>query len=285
MTTVVLALWLREATTALASVADQPRMEARRLVAFVCGWDAGQQIADPDRPLSPHQQAQLAHALQRRLDDEPLSRILGRREFWGLDLSIDGATLDPRADTETLVDLVLETYAADAAAPSRILDLGTGSGAILLALLSAYPRATGLGIDQSAATVETARGNARDLGLNARARFEVGDWLNGVQGRFDLIVSNPPYVPTGDLPQLARNVREFDDPAALDGGADGLVFYRRTLTEAAAVLEPGGVLAVEIGIDQRDAVAEAASGLGWTISGQRADLAGIPRALTMVRLA
>ena len=282
MAAVVLAAWLQEATRALAPVADQPRMEARRLVEFACGWDPGQQIASPDRTLSPDQCTWLADAVQRRLEDEPLSRILGRREFWGLDLSIAGATLDPRADTETLVELVLDTCAKRTQPPAHILDLGTGSGAILLALLSHYPSATGMGIDRSPETLGVARQNAANLGFAARTEFVLGDWLSGVEGRFDLIVSNPPYIPTEDLLNLARNVREFDDPAALDGGADGLDFYRRTLEEAKSVLSEGGLLALEIGVNQCQSVTEIATGSGWRVIDQQADLAGIPRALVLI---
>ena len=212
--------------------------------------------------------------------DEPLSRIIGRREFWGLDLSIRGATLDPRADTETLVELVLETCTETP--PARILDLGTGSGAILLALLSEYPAATGLGIDQNRETLQTAHTNAQALGLSARARFQHGNWLEGLTGGFDLIVSNPPYIPTGELATLAPNVRHFDDPAALDGGADGLTFYRLTLQEAAARLNSGGVLTLELGIDQSERVIDLAQACGWSVVQSKADLAGIPRALALI---
>lgn len=272
--------WLTDATKALHSVADNPRTEARRLVEFSCGWDTVQQIAEPDALLTREQFEVLSGLITRRLADEPLSRILGRREFWGLDLSIRGATLDPRADTETLVELIIET--CDSTPPKTILDLGTGSGAILLALLSEMTSAQGLGIDQDSKTIETAQSNADALGLQDRARFVVSDWLSGVDTRFDLIASNPPYIPTPDLENLDRNVRDYDDPRALDGGADGLDFYRDTLKNADRFLNNGGFLALELGIGQSEAVIEIADALGWALRGQRNDLAGIPRALVFV---
>lgn len=272
--------WLKDATNALDGVAEQPRTEARRLVEFACGWDTVQQISEPDAFLTREQFEVLNSLIARRLAEEPLSRILGRREFWGLDLSIRGATLDPRADTETLIDLVLQTCSDTP--PKTILDLGTGSGAILLALLSEFPAASGWGIDQNSQTVTTAQTNAEALGLAQRARFAVGNWLTGVTDRYDLIVSNPPYIPTSDLTGLARNVRDFDDPLALDGGADGLDFYRNTLENAERHLTEGGFLGLELGIDQSPAVVEIARGTGWTLRAEQNDLAGIPRALVFV---
>lgn len=272
--------WLKDATKALDGLADQPRTEARRLVEFACGWDTVQQISEPDAFLTREQFEILNALIARRLADEPLSRIVGRREFWGMDLSIRDATLDPRADTETLVELVVETCAP--APPKTILDLGTGSGAILLALLSEFPAAQGLGIDQDRKTVETAQRNAQALDLQARARFRVSDWLSGIEEQFDLIVSNPPYIPTSDLKGLDRNVREFDDPKALDGGADGLDFYRDTLQSAGKNLNVGGFLGLEMGVGQRAAVIEIAENAGWSLCAQKNDLAGIPRALVFV---
>lgn len=272
--------WLKDATNALDGVAEQPRTEARRLVEFACGWDTVQQISEPDAFFTREQFEVLNSLIARRLAEEPLSRILGRREFWGLDLSIRGATLDPRADTETLIDLILQTCGDNP--PKTILDLGTGSGAILLALLSEFPAASGWGIDQNSQTVTTAQTNAEALGLAERARFAVGNWLTGVTDRFDLIVSNPPYIPTSDLTGLARNVRDFDDPLALDGGADGLDFYRNTLENAGRHLNNGGFLGLELGIDQSPAVVEIARNMGWTLRAEQNDLAGISRALVFV---
>ena len=277
--------WLSRATQALAPVAEQPRSEARRLVEAALDWPVASQLADPDRIIDAASVEALDALLHRRAErQEPLSRILGRREFWGLSLEIDGATLDPRPDTETLVELALDLFSGpERSPPLQILDLGTGSGALLLALLSEYPEAQGLGVDQDSDTLATATRNAARLGLGGRARFEVGDWLSEVSGRFDLIVSNPPYIPTEDLAGLDRAVRDFDDPLALDGGADGLAFYARTLREAGRCLAPGGVLILELGIGQADSVQALGRDSGWSLRSLRDDLAGIPRAMALTQ--
>lgn len=277
--------WLSRATQALAPVAEQPRSEARRLVEAALNWPIASQLADPDQTIDAASLEALEALLHRRAErHEPLSRILGRREFWGLSLEIDGATLDPRPDTETLVELALDLFSGpERSPPGQILDLGTGSGALLLALLSEYPAARGLGVDQDSDTLATAARNAARLGLGERARFEGGDWLSGVSGRFDLIVSNPPYIPSGDLAGLDRAVRDFDDPLALDGGADGLVFYARTLREAGRCLAPGGVLILELGIGQADSVQALGRDSGWRLLSLRDDLAGIPRAMALTQ--
>ena len=277
--------WLSQATEALAPVAEQPRSEARRLVEAALNWPIASQLADPDQTIDAASLEALDALLHRRAErHEPLSRILGRREFWGLSLEIDGATLDPRPDTETLVELALDLFSGpERSPPGQILDLGTGSGALLLALLSEYPEAQGLGVDQDSGTLATAARNAAQLGLGERAQFEGGDWLSGVSGRFDLIVSNPPYIPTGDLAGLDRAVRDFDDPLALDGGADGLTFYARTLREAGRCLAPGGVLILELGIGQADSVQALGRDSGWRLLSLRDDLAGIPRAMALTQ--
>ena len=277
--------WLSRATQALAPVAEQPRSEARRLVEAALDWPVASQLADPDQIIDAASVEALDALLHRRAErQEPLSRILGRREFWGLLLEIDGATLDPRPDTETLVELALDLFSGpERSPPGQILDLGTGSGALLLALLSEYPEAQGLGVDQDSDTLATATLNAARLGLGGRARFEVGDWLSEVSGRFDLIVSNPPYIPTEDLAGLDRAVRDFDDPLALDGGAAGLAFYARTLREAGRCLAPGGVLILELGIGQADSVQALGRDSGWSLLSLRDDLAGIPRAMALTQ--
>ena len=277
--------WLSRATQALTPVAEQPRSEARRLVEAALDWPVARQLADPDRIIDAASVEALDALLHRRAErQEPLSRILGRREFWGLSLEIEGATLDPRPDTETLVELALDLFSGpERSPPGQILDLGTGSGALLLALLSEYPEAQGLGVDQDSDTLATATRNAARLGLGGRARFEVGDWLSEVSGRFDLIVSNPPYIPTEDLTGLDRAVRDFDSPLALDGGADGLAFYARTLREAGRCLASGGVLILELGIGQADSVQALGRDSGWSLRSLRDDLAGIPRAMALTQ--
>ena len=172
---------------------ERGRHEARLLMAFVRELTPEKIFAEPEAELQPAAEALFASLIQRRADREPLSHIVGRREFWGLDFKVGPEVLDPRADTETVVALALE-LAPDRAAPRRLLDLGTGSGCILLALLRELPNATGLGVDRSPAALAVAAGNARSVGVAARTRFVESDWAAAVEGRFDLVVSNPPYI-------------------------------------------------------------------------------------------
>ena len=273
--------WLQSTAPLLHDVADNPRGELRRLVEMTTGLSAVEQIASAETVLSDKQIQRLTELVERRRTGEPLARILGRREFWGLELLTQGVTLDPRADTETLIEQALALCSTQP--PKRILDLGTGSGALLLALLSEFPDATGLGVDQSAATLETATQNAARLGLGERASFAASDWFSAVEGDFDLIVSNPPYIPTKDLADLDVAVRDFDAPEALDGGDDGLDFYRLTLEQAGAYLRDGGFLILELGIGQAADVQQIGESAGWMLAELREDLAGIPRAIAFAR--
>jgi release factor glutamine methyltransferase len=219
---------------------------------------------------------------QRRLAGEPVARILGHKEFWGLSLQLSAATLVPRPDTETVVELALEAIRAAGAidCPLRIADLGTGSGAILLALLSELPQARGFGTDISAAALQTATTNAVQAGVADRASFIVCDYASGLSGPFDLIVSNPPYIRSADIIGLATEVRDHDPMAALDGGADGLDAYRALIPQAAALLTVGGALIVEAGQGQSSDI-EALMKAAGLIRGlaPKADLGGIRRAV------
>lgn len=261
---VALALAQSEQRLRAAGVED-PRREARLLLAAATGWSLATLIAHPERPLG-DAVARFEAFLAARCARKPLSRILGEREFHGLSFRLGPATLDPRPDTEVLVDGVLARLRAggQAAMPLRILDLGTGTGAILLALLHNLPASTGLGIDIAPGAVSVARENAARLGLDGRVEFRIGDLLSGITAQFDIVVSNPPYIPTADLAGLAPEVAAHDPVLALDGGVDGLDFYRRILDAAPARLRPGGWLALEVGAEQADAVAAmlAAAGLG-----------------------
>lgn len=234
-------------------------LDARLLVAAALGLPgAGGLMARGDDPL-PHQaQERLSDYLARRADArEPIARILGRRGFWTLDLVLGPDTLEPRPDTETLVSAVLERL-PDPAAPLHVLDLGTGTGAILLALLSDWPAARGLGLDFAAGAVAVARDNAARCGLADRAEIRQGDWRGGLpdlaDGTFDVVVSNPPYVRTDEMATLAPEVRDHDPPSALVAGADGLAAYRTLVPLAHRLLAPGGWLALEIGHTQAEAV-------------------------------
>jgi len=209
-------------------------------------------------------------------EHEPLSRIVGRREFWGLEFTLCGDTLDPRPETETVVEAVLRRV-LDRDAPLRFLDLGTGTGCILLALLSEFPAATGFGVDLALGAVMTARRNAAALGLAERAHFLVGDWGTAMSGKFDVIASNPPYIASAALADLPPEVALYDPCLALDGGADGLGAYRALVVDLARLLQPGAVLVIEVGFSQAPAVAAMLRASGMAIEGCERDLAGIAR--------
>ncbi len=219
-------------------------LDARMLAGHVLGLDLTGLIASAQRRLTEDESARLEDVARRRVAGEPVARIVGEKEFWGLPLRLSPATLVPRPDTETVVELALELLRADGATgrPLRIADLGTGSGAILLALLSELPAATGFGTDISEQALQTAAANAVSAGLAPRATFIACDYASGLSGLFDLIVSNPPYIRAADIADLAVEVREYDPRAALDGGADGLDAYRALIPQAAGLLAPGAAL-------------------------------------------
>jgi len=260
---------------------DSPELDARVLVGAALGLDLTGMIAAAARPVTAAEAARLEDFAGRRLKGEPVARILGSREFWGLPLQLSAATLVPRPDTETVVALALQMLRAgpDADRP-RIADIGTGSGAILLALLSELPDAMGVGTDISAAALRTASANARNLGLARRAAFVACDYVSALSGPFDLIVSNPPYIRSAEIKDLASEVRDYDPLGALDGGSDGLNAYRALIPQAVRLLAPGGTLALEVGHDQGADVEQLMAAAGLTLRGPpRTDLAGIPRAV------
>jgi release factor glutamine methyltransferase len=260
---------------------DSAELEARMLMGAALGLDLTGLMTATTRIITQHEAARLENFTQRRLASEPIARILGVTEFWGLPLQLSPATLVPRPDTETVVELALEIWRDARSARPRILDIGTGSGAILLALLSELRDATGVGTDISPMALCTARDNAAHLGLAPRAAFIACNYAASVSGTFDLIVSNPPYIRSADIPRLDREVREYDPPGALDGGADGLEAYRAIVPQGARLLAPGGTLIVEAGSGQSDAIAELMSASGLTSEKPpKADLAGIPRAVS-----
>lgn len=261
---------------------ESPDTDARLLIGHALGLDRTALMTNGDRLLGADEIAAIDALTARRLKHEPVSRILGRKEFWSLPLDISDAVLVPRPDTETVVESALDFVERDKLrlSPLRILDIGTGSGALLLALLTELKNAEGFATDISPAVIDIARGNAERLGLAARCRFVVCDIASGVTGLFDLIVSNPPYIAHGDIAALETEVRDYDPALALDGGIDGLDAYRAIASQAIHLLAPGGRLIVELGAGQEPAVRDLFSKAGLTVSGVRADLAGIPRALT-----
>jgi len=266
-----------------AAGSDSPEADARLLTGAALGLDLTGLITAAGRVLTATESDQLKALAQRRLAGEPVARILGMKEFWGLPFKLSAATLVPRPDTETVVERALELLRAGGGLdrPLRIADLGTGSGAILLALLSELPHARGFGTDISEQALQTARHNAARLGLADRATFLRCDFARGLDGAFDLIVSNPPYIRSADIAGLATEVRDHDPRAALDGGADGLDAYRTLISHAAGLLAQNGVLVVEAGQGQSADVEALMTAAGLTTTGPpKADLGGIPRAVS-----
>ena len=240
--------WLAE-TFQIAGLLE-PRREAQLALREVAGLSTASLISAPETALGPAAAARLTEFAARRAAGEPLSKIAGRREFWGLTLEVSRDVLDPRPETETLVEAALKALGERRLDPFRILDLGVGSGAILCALLTECPSATGLGVDKSPAAVEIARRNLEACGLASRADVRLGSWTEGVEGPFHLIVSNPPYIRSADIEGLERAVRDFDPRQALDGGSDGLEAYRAIVQASLGLLAPGGRLIVEVGAGQ-----------------------------------
>ena len=265
---------------AAAGIADA-RHEARLLVIEATGFAPTTLIAEPRRSVAGEEADRLSTLVARRAAREPLSRVVGWREFWSLRFALTADTLDPRPDSETLVAAALE-IAKSVGGGNRalaVLDLGTGSGCLLLALLSELPLATGLGIDISEGALTAAEANARALGLASRARFARGDWGQGLVGQFDLILCNPPYIPTGEIAGLEPEVARFEPPLALAGGADGLAAYRRLAAELPPLLNPDGRAFLEVGAGQADAVEKLLAGGGLRPLGRGFDLATRPRCL------
>lgn len=261
---------------------DSAEADARLLMAHALGTDRAELIANGERALEPDEIEAIEGLAARRLKHEPVARIFGRKEFWSLNLHVSPAVLVPRPETETVVEAALDIVVGDALQMEkvRILDIGTGSGALLLALLSELPNATGTGTDISTAALDVAQANAERADLAGRCTFIACDIASGLQGPFDLIVSNPPYVAHGDIASLAPEVRDYDPALALDGGAEGLDYYRAIAADARRLLASGGRLIVELGAGQEAAVRALFTKAGLTVAAARDDLAGIPRALS-----
>jgi release factor glutamine methyltransferase len=260
---------------------DSSEADARLLIAEALDIGRTELMVNGDRAITPEQLRAIDVLAQRRLAREPVARILGRKEFWSLSLEISRAVLVPRPETETVVEAALDFVVRGGLALEslRILDIGTGSGALLLALLSELTNARGTGTDISAAALEVARANAEGLDLASRCTFVECDVAEGVMGPFDLIVSNPPYIAHDDIATLDPEVRDFDPSLALDGGRDGLDAYRAIARDASRLLAHGGRLIVELGQGQEPAVRALLTEAGLTVSAARDDLAGIARSL------
>ena len=268
---------LRHGAAALAAAGvDTPRLDARLLLAHAAGLTQAALLQEASRPVDA---AAYQALLDRRAAREPLALILGHQEFWSLSFAVSPATLIPRPDSETLIEAALS--ALHRLAVRTVLDLGTGTGCLLLAALSELPGAWGLGLDRIPAAAALAQRNARSLGLHGRSAMLCGDWAAAIIGRFDLVLSNPPYIPAADVPALMPEVALHEPSSALAGGEDGLQAYRAILSVLPALLAPGGLAVLELGAGQADAVPALARGAGLAVAGLRADLSGTPRALML----
>jgi release factor glutamine methyltransferase len=277
MTSVAAALAAATARLRAAGVAA-PRRDAQILLMHALGLSRDDVMADAERPLAAGEIAAFDVLVDRRVGREPISHIIGMREFWSLPFRVTSSVLDPRPDSETVVDAVLDRV-PDRAPPYRVLDLGTGSGCLLLALLHELPAATGLGVDQSVEALAIARENADRLGLGARADFRVNDWADGLSERFDIVISNPPYVAASAVAALAPEVARYEPRLALDGGVDGLDAYRILAPQLARLVRPSGCIAIEVGSGQEAKVAALCRRAGLIYAGSRKDLAGVVRCL------
>jgi len=259
---------------------DEPRREARLLLAVALCCPLEQLVLSSPCAIAPASAAMFAALVERRARHEPYSRIVGRREFWSREFLLSADTLDPRPDSETLITAALARI-ADRDAAIDVLDLGTGTGALLLALLTELPNAQGLGIDRVPGAVETARRNAAALGLGLRARFAAAHWADGLSAQVDVILVNPPYIATAQMAELAPEVRRYDPRAALDGGPDGLAAYRELAPELGRLMRPTGFAVCEIGAGQGAAVVGLMTRSGLETVEAVRDLAGRDRCLVV----
>lgn len=258
---------------------DNPRGEARLLLSYATGLCRVGLVVDPDRPLGHEEERLYAELVARRVAREPMAQIVGRREFWSLPFAVTRDTLDPRPDSETVIEASLG-LAESTVAPRRVLDLGTGTGCLLLALLSEWTGATGIGIDIDPRAAAVAAQNAATLGLSGRAGFVAGDWASALIDRFDLVVSNPPYIARGEIDRLEPEVACFEPRRALDGGVDGLAAYRQLIPTLPRLLEPGGSVVLEVGAGQASAVEELLREAGFAFCEHYPDLSGTLRCVS-----
>ncbi|EHM00897.1 protein-(glutamine-N5) methyltransferase [Acetobacteraceae bacterium AT-5844] len=261
-----------------AAAIENPRLEARLLLSTAMEVDSTALLRDPRAPVPEQAASRFAAMLNRRLAHEPMAFVLGHQGFWTLDLLVSPATLIPRADSEAIVEAALQ-----GPTPSRVLDLGTGTGCLLLAVLSEHSGAFGVGVDLSPEAAALAAENARRNGLAARAVFLAGSWAESLAGSFDLVLSNPPYIESAAIPGLMPEVAVHEPARALDGGADGLDAYRLITADLPRLLAPSGRAVLELGQGQVPAVAELARSAGLAVLGTHADLGGVERALILQR--
>lgn len=263
-----------------AAAIESPRLEARLLLGHAMGASPEALLRDPGAPVPPDAASRFRASLAARLDAVPVAHIIGTQGFWTLDLAVSPATLIPRPDSETLVEAALDAF-PDAGAALRVLDLGTGTGCLLLAVLAERPLAFGVGVDLVPGAAALAAGNAARNGLADRAAFLAGDWAASLSGRFDLVLSNPPYIESAAIAGLMPEVARHEPRSALDGGTDGLAAYRHLAAILPGLLASGGAAVLELGAGQRQAVEALARGAGLVPSACRMDLGGVERALVL----
>jgi release factor glutamine methyltransferase len=278
-----IAALLDEAVQRLAAAGiDSARLDARVLLGHVLGVEAARLTMLHDQVVSDDERRRFDELVARRARRAPVAYLTGAREFWSLSFAVDRHTLIPRPDSETLVEAALARR-PDRGSALRLLDLGAGSGCLLLAILSERPAWCGVGVDRDVDALRVARRNAAALGMAARTAWVVADWAAGLAGSFDLIVSNPPYIPSGEIAALAPDVRDFEPRAALDGGPDGLAAYRDLALLPAALLRPGGRFLVEIGAGQRIEITRIFAAHGWLLANTNTDLGGHERCVEFAR--
>ncbi len=253
-----------------------PSLDARVLLGEILEVPANNIVLHMDDMLSEQQYEMFRGMVLRRCKREPVSKILGAREFWGLPFIVTENTLDPRPDSEALIEAILG-LGMDLKAPLRVLDLGTGTGCLLLTTLHLFKNASGLGVDRSLGALAIAQKNAKNLGLEGRASFKQSCWFDGVDGRFDLIISNPPYIPKGDIAELAPEVKDFDPIIALSGGADGLACYNSIIPASVDYMAEGAFIALEHGEGQSACIQEMLKLVQLQVITLKQDLAGLDR--------
>ncbi len=272
---------LREAVMLLQRAhIETASLDARILLEYVLQVSRERLLLMLDEPMNARQEESYRDIVARRARRQPVAQLIGRREFWGMDFAVTSDTLDPRPDSETLIDALIKRF-ADRDGELNILDLGTGTGCLLLSLLKEFKNASGIGVDISEAALKVARENAKAHGLTFRTRFLQSDWCREVKQQYDIVISNPPYIASGDIAGLMPEVAEFEPKQALDGGADGLDAYRVIVAALPGILAPTGIAAFEIGAGQQAALEELAAKHGLVTLGTRTDINGITRCILL----
>ncbi len=259
---------------------DNPSLDAQLLLAHTIGKTREFIIGRPEHPLSTEEISAYESLIKRRQNREPLAKIIGKKEFWSREFIVSGATLDPRPDSETIIEAVLELF-PDKNSELKVADFGTGSGCLLLTILAEYPESLGIGVDIQRDTLDIAAENAAKLGLAKRSEFILNNWAEGMDGKFDLIISNPPYIKNSDIKELAPEVSAHEPYMALAGGEDGLDCYRLLAPQLKNLLKPNGHLIFEFGMGQENSVREISEHAGMQFISFKNDLAGIIRCIVV----